>query len=496
MSSHKHICIIGGGFGGLSAAALLASRGFEVSLLEKNAGLGGRGQVWRQDGFVFDMGPSWYLMPEVFDHFFELLGKKREDYYQLQKLDPYYRVFFSKDEIVDINSNFDQTCETFEGFEKGAGNRLRDYVESARYKYDVAMRDFLYTEYRSVFQFLNRRLLTEGLRLNVFKSLDKFVQKFFSDRRARQILEYAMVFLGASPDNAPGLYSIMSHIDLNLGVFFPRGGMAALVDGFRRLAEDFGVKIYTNCEVLELQVENSQVTKAITKQGDFSADVFLANADYQHVDQKLLPKKYRTYSPAYWEKRVMAPTMFIIYLGLNRKVPELVHHNLYFSDPWSEHFDQIFKRPEWPENPCYYVSCASYDDPEVAPEGKENIFFLVPVAPDMEDSDDVREKYAEKILDHFEDLTGTTIRDAIEIRRLFSHRDFRSEYNAYKGSALGMAHTLNQTAVFRPSHRSKKLKNLYYSGQYTHPGVGVPMTIISSQVIGGKISDEYAESKQ
>ncbi|GAB6090978.1 phytoene desaturase family protein [Spirochaeta dissipatitropha] len=491
MYMKKKVCVIGGGFGGLSAASLLASKGFEVTLLEKNDGLGGRAQVWKEDGFIFDMGPSWYLMPEVFEQFFSYLGKNRSDYYELHKLDPYYRIFFSPDEIIDINGDLKRTKEIFESFESGGGARLQKYLDGAEYKYNVAMREFLYTEYRNVFQFFNRRIMLEGTRMNIFQSLDKFIGKYFQDRRAKQILEYAMVFLGASPKNAPALYSLMSHVDLNLGVYFPIGGMAALVDGFSKLAEDCGVKLLTGHEVRSLEVNNGRVTAAVTDQGKIEADIFLGNADYQHIDQKLLPEKYRSYSPGYWNKRIMAPTMFIIYLGLNRKVPELVHHNLYFSDPWDEHFDQIFKKPAWPDDPSYYVSCASHDDPLVAPEGHENIFFLVPVASGMDDNDSIRETYSEKILDHFENLIGTRIRDSIIIKRIFSHRDFSSEYNAFKGSALGIAHTLNQTAIFRPSHRSRKLSNLYFSGQYTHPGVGVPMTIISSHVIGNNIASEH-----
>ena len=488
----KSVCVIGGGFGGLSAAALLAKKGFTVTLLEKNNSVGGRAQVWRQDGFIFDMGPSWYLMPEVFDDFFTYLDKERADYYQLQKLDPYYRIFFSSDEIVDINGDLDRTKAIFDRFEPGGGERLQRYLDAARYKYDIAMREFLYTEYRGIRQFLNRRIMLEGTRMNIFQSLDRFVGKYFTDRRAKQILEYAMVFLGASPNNAPAMYSLMSHVDLNLGVYFPIGGMAAMVDGFRALAEDVGVNIVTDAEVQALDVSGGRIRAAETAKGAYEADIFLSNADYQHTDQVLLPPHARSYSPRYWEKRTMAPTMFIIYLGLNRKVPELVHHNLYFSDPWDDHFRQIFNQPGWPDAPSYYVSCASFDDDLVAPEGHENIFFLVPVAPGLDDTDDVRARYSEKILDHFEQLIGTTIRESILIQRIFSHRDFIAEYNAFKGSALGVAHTLRQTAVFRPSHRSRKVSNLFYSGQYTHPGVGVPMTIISSQVIGKNIAEQYS----
>ena len=488
----KSVCVIGGGFGGLSAAALLAHEGFEVTLLEKNDSVGGRARVWEESGFVFDMGPSWYLMPEVFEHFFERLGKRREDYYELQRLDPYYRVFFGPEEHVDITSDLQQVEELFESFETGGARQLREYLKQSEYKYNVAMEHFLYREYRTLFQFFNGRIMTEGLKLNVFSSLDRFVRKFFSDRRARQILEYAMVFLGNSPSNAPALYSIMSHVDLNLGVWFPKGGMAALVSGLRTVAEEEGVRIVTGAPVRSIVTEQGNAQAVRTDQGDFACDLVLTNADYAHAELELLSKEHRSYSGRYWNSRVLAPTMFVIYLGLSRKLHTVAHHNLYFSDPWEEHFEAIFDRPRWPERPSYYVSCASFDDEGVAPEGHENVFFLVPVAPGLEDSDEIRERYAEKVLDHFERLTGENIRDHILIRRLYSHRDFSRDYNAFRGSALGLSHTLSQTAVFRPSHRSKRVKNLYYSGQYTHPGVGVPMTFISADVVTDEILKEYA----
>lgn len=484
--------IIGGGFGGLSAAALLAKHGMDVTLLEKNDVVGGRARAWHEDGFVFDMGPSWYLMPEVFERFFEEMGTKRSDYYDLQLLDPFYRVFFSPDERVDINADLDQTRRVFESFEPDGARKLDAYLQQAKYKYDIAMNEFLYREYRSIGQFLNRRLLVEGTRLNVFSTLDKFVSRYFSDRRAKQILEYAMVFLGTSPQNAPALYSIMSHVDLNLGVYFPRGGMAALVDGMRRLAEDAGATINTNQPVTKIEVANRQAHLVRTDTDEFPTDLVITNADYHFADTQLLDAQHRSYSDRYWNSRVLAPTMFVVYLGLSKKLQSVAHHNLYFTDPWNQHFDTIFKNPAWPENPSYYVSCASYDDEAVAPAGKENIFFLVPVAPGLQDTDSLRETYADTVIRHFEQLTGEQITPHIQIRRIFSHRDFQNDYNAFKGTALGLAHTLRQTAVFRPSHRSKRVKNLFYSGQYTHPGIGVPMTLISSQVIAEQIVKEYA----
>lgn len=483
----QRACVIGGGFGGMASAALLAHQGYEVTLLEKNEGLGGRARVWNQDGFVFDLGPSWYLMPEVFERFFARLGKKREDYYKLRKLDPYYRVFFGAGDSVDIGQDHEHNRRVFESFEVGGAEKLDGYLASARFKYDVAMKEFLYKEYRSIWQFFNRRLLVDGLKLNVFTPLDKFVQRWFKSTKARQILEYAMVFLGNSPHNAPALYSIMSHVDLNLGVWFPEGGMASLVAGMEKLILELGVTVKKNCEVTAILTKGKKALGVRTASEDILADLVVANADYAHVELELLPESARSFSRKYWESRVLAPTMFVVYLGLKKKLKKVVHHNLYFSPRWDEHFDTIFKKPSWPEEPCYYVSVASYDDAAVAPEGKENMFFLVPVAPGMDDNDQLRESYAEKIIAHFEEMTGESLSDSIEIKRIYTHRDFTADYHAWKGTSLGLSHTLFQTAVFRPPMRSKKLDNLRFVGQYTHPGVGVPMTLIAAEILADSV---------
>ncbi len=488
----RNAVVIGGGFGGLSSAGLLAKQGYRVTVLEKNEVLGGRARVWETDGFVFDMGPSWYLMPEVFERYFTQLGKERKDYYDLYKLDPYYRVFFGNGaEPVDITQDHEHNRQVFESFEPGGAVKLDAYLKQAEYKYRVAMDEFLYREYRHIFQFLNWRLMTEGLKLNVFSNLDRFVRRYFTDPRARHILEYAMVFLGSSPQNAPALYSIMSHVDLNLGVYFPRGGMTKLVQGMAKAAEELGTEFRTGTPATGIGYRNGAVTEVHTPSGAVPADLVVVNADYAWADRNLLPEGMRNYSDGYWDKRVMAPTMFIIYLGLSKKVPQLVHHNLYFSPDWDGHFDAIFgKNKRWPDSPSYYVSCASHDDPGVAPEGKENIFFLVPVAAGLEDDPEFRESYAEKILDHFEGMIGERIRDHIQIKRLFSHRDFAGDYNALKGTALGISHTLGQTAVFRPRMRHRKLGNMFFAGQYTHPGIGVPMTLIASEIISDIVKRE------
>ncbi len=491
MTEKKKAVVIGSGFGGLTGAALLVKNGFDVTVLEKNDTFGGRARVWKEKGFTFDMGPSWYLMPEVFERFFSLFGRKREDYFKLLKLDPYYQVFFEGQPAVRISSDPENTRRVFDSFEPGGGKRLDEYLEQARYKYEIAMRDFLYRDYTSVFEFFNRRLLTEGLRLNVLSSLEKFVGKYFRDVRSHQILEYAMVFLGNSPRNAPALYSIMSHVDLNLGVWYPSGGFGEIVNGLVKLGTELGVKFETGREALQVVTGSGGAVRSVqTAQGEIRADVVLVNADYHHAETRLLDGPHRSYPESWWRKKVMAPSMFIAYLGLDKKLKNLVHHNLYFSRDWNAHFDTIFKKPSWPGNPCFYLSCPSVSDPLVAPAGKENLFLLVPTAPGLEDSDAVRGEYFDRTLAHVEKVTGENIRDAIGVKRVFTQRDFARDYNAYRGTALGMSHTLSQTAVFRPAHASRKVKNLYYSGHYTHPGVGIPMTFISSEVAVDRISRE------
>jgi phytoene desaturase len=484
---NKQVLVIGAGFAGLSTAALLAKEGFQVTILEKCDSPGGRARLWEKDGFAFDMGPSWYLMPEVFDAYFRLFGKERDQYYRLNKLSTHYKVFFENHDPVTITSDFDATRQVFEGFEAGAGKKLESYVANARYKYTTAMEDFLYREYRHIFQFLNWRLMTEGMRLNVFQSLDPYVRRYFSDVRARQILEYAMVFLGASPSNAPALYSLMSYLDLSDGVYFPVGGMYAIVEGLVKLCEELGVQIEYGVDVKHIDERHGVLaTIQAQKQGqhcEYRADAVVMCGDYAHADRDLLAPEKANHSRAYWDKSVLAPSMFIAYLGLNRELPELAHHNLYFSHDWDRHFDAVFKRPAWPDNPCFYLSAASKTDSRAAPKGKENLFLLVPTAPGLDDTEEVRQAYYEKALTHVEQRLGISIRSSIEVERLFSQRDFTDSYHAFKGTALGLSHTLFQTAVFRPSLRSKRVRGLFFAGQYTHPGVGVPMTFIASQVV-------------
>lgn len=487
----KRAVVIGGGYGGLSSAALLARDGWDVTLVEKLDELGGRARSWKDGGFTFDLGPSWYLMPEVFERFFSLFDKQRSDYIKLLPLDPYYKVFFGGGETAVLSPREEENIELFESFEPGGGDALVRYMDQATYKYEVAMKDFLYRSYKHLGEFFNGRLMTEGLRLGIFKKLDKFVGSYVLDRRARQILEYAMVFLGTNPVDAPAIYSIMSHVDLKLGVFFPEGGMAEAAQGFVRLCEEQGVKLVTGEEVVRIVTQNGKAVAVETTKQTYRADVVVSGADYHHIDTEVLQARDSQYSARYWKKRVVAPSMFIAYLGINRKLPNLTHHNLYFAENWHGHFDTIFKHPAWPDKPCFYLSCISKTDADSAPEGAENVFLLVPVAPGLEDTDQQREAYLAHVLEHVREVTGEDLTQDVAVQRIYSHRDFIGDYHAYKGTALGLSHTLMQTAIFRPSCRSTKVENLFFTGQYTHPGVGVPMVLIASEIVTDEIRNTY-----
>ena len=488
---NKSVVIIGGGFGGLSCAALLARDGFNVTLVEKLDSLGGRARLWEKDGFTFDLGPSWYLMPEVFEHYFSLFKKDREDYYKLAQLDPYYKVFFSENESALLSADEEKNAALFETFEKGGADNFKRYIEQSTYKYDVAMNEFLYKDYQHLTQFFNKRVMSEGLRLGVFRKLDKFVSSYVHDRRSKQILEYAMVFLGTHPEKAPAIYSIMSHVDLKLGVFFPEGGMAGAANGFAKLCKELNVNLVTGEEVTHIETSKGVATHVHTNKQSYEADIVISAADYHHTETMLLDKKDRMYSPAYWEKRVVAPSMFIVYLGINRELKNVEHHNLYFSEDWNEHFTTIFDTPSWPQDPCFYMSCISKTDKTSAPKGGENVFLLIPTAPGLADDEKVREKYLSHVLDHVKKITGEDLTKDVLVKRVYSQRDFIEDYHAFKGTALGLSHNLFQTAIFRPTNESKKVKNLYYTGQYTHPGVGVPMVLIASQILAEKIQKVY-----
>jgi phytoene desaturase len=487
----KKVIIVGTGFGGLTAAGLLARDGFDVTVIEKNDHPGGRASVWKKDGFLFDMGPSWYLMPDVFEKYFKEFGKKPSDYMKLKRLDPSYRVFFGKNDFVDISKDLDNNLKIFEKMETGASEKMKKYLQTSRYQYEIAMRDFIYKDYRHLTDFFKPKLVKEGIRLHMFDKLDNYAKRFFENDRIRKILEYTIVFLGGSPFDSPALYSLMSHVDFDLGVWYPMGGMGELAKSMYKIAKENGAEFIFNSPVKKINIENSKTTGVETDDKSYISNIVIVNADMAWTEMNLVHKEYWSYSKRYWNTRKIAPSAYLLYLGLNKKLDGLVHHNLYFDPTWENHFSQIFKNPIWPDTPSYYVSATSKTDPATAPKGHENIFVLVPVAPGLEDNEKIRNKYFNMIIEHMENLFGEHIVDSIIVKRIFAHNDFSERYNAFKGTALGLAHTLKQTAIFRPAHKSKKVKNLYYTGHYNHPGIGVPMVVISSQILGKSIQSEY-----
>jgi len=479
----KKVIIVGSGFGGLAAAGLLAHDGHDVSVIEKNEQPGGRASVWKKDGFTFDMGPSWYLMPDVFEKYFAEFGEKPQNYMELIRLDPSYRVFFSENDFVDISADLDKNLELFEQLETGAKEKMKEYLELSKYEYEIAMKDFIYKDYKHLTDFFKPKLIVEGTKLHMFEKLDGFAQRFFKSEKIRKILEYTIVFLGGSPYDSPALYSLMSHVDFNMGVWFPKNGMGKLVEAMHKIAEEQGAKFVFNEPVEKILIENGKAVGVKTSKKKYDAEIVVVNADYSWAEMNIVDKKYRSYSDKYWDKRKIAPSAYLLFLGLDKPIKRFNHHNLYFHPQWVDHFDDIFKDPKWPKDFSYYVSCITKTDPKTAPKGCENVFVLIPVAPGLKDDEKIREKYYNKTIEHMEKLAGENLRDHIIVKRIFAHTDFSNRYNAYKGTALGLAHTLMQTAIFRPKHESKKVKNLYYTGHYNHPGIGVPMVIISSQIL-------------
>ncbi len=489
----KKIIIIGSGFGGLSTAAFLAADGHDVKVIEKNDQPGGRAMVWEKNGFRFDMGPSWYTMPDIVEKFFNEFGKSAKDYYEIKRLDPSYRVFFARDDIVDLPGSLEEIYELFDEIEEDGAKKLKKFLDQAKYQYEVSVESFLYKEYRSIWDMFNLKMLLEGSKLHVFDNMDSFAKRFFKNERARKLLQYTLVFLGGAPKKTPALYALMAYIDYQLGIWYPMGGMTSMVKAIESLAKKHGASFSYNESVEKIIVKNGKACGVLTNKKEYEADIVISNADYAHTEINLLEEKYQKYKKSYWEKRTIAPSAFLLYLGLDKQIPNLKHHNLFLHNDWVEHFNVIFDKPDWPDKPSYYINCSSKTDPSVAPEGKETFFLLVPIAAGIKDSPEIRKEYSDKILSDIEKLVDFPIREHIEVSRSVSIDDYKSLYNAYQGTALGLSHTLMQTAFFRPKHRSTKVENLFYTGQYTHPGIGMPVTLISSQIVRDIIRKEYGK---
>ena len=489
---NKKVLVIGSGFAGLSAAINLADKGFDVTILEKNASIGGRARQFTDSGFTFDMGPSWYWMPDVFESFFNKFGKSVSDYYDLIRLDPSYQVVYENGEAVPIPAKMPELKALFDSLEPGSGVRLDAFMKQAAYKYEVGINQLVYKPGRSLAEFADLKLLIDVIRMDVFQSMSKHVRKYFSHPKLIQLMEFPVLFLGALPQNTPALYSLMNYADMALGTWYPKGGMYKIVEGLGKLAKDLGVKIKTSCEVKSIATDNGKVSHVVTAEGTIRADVVVAGADYNHVETKLLDQEDRNYSEKYWESRVMAPSSLLYYVGINKRLDGLLHHNLFFDTDFTPHAHDIYTSPAWPEKPLFYASLTSKTDDTVAPEGHENLFLLIPVAPGMNDTKEIQEKYFEMIFKRMEEYSGQSILDSVVYKRNFAHSDFIKDYNSFKGNAYGLANTLRQTAILKPSLKNKNLKNLYYTGQLTVPGPGVPPSLISGIVVADAVVKDFA----
>jgi phytoene desaturase len=412
------------------------------------------------------------------------------DYYDLIRLDPSYCIYFGKDDVMNVPANMSELEAMFESYEKGSSQNLRKFLNEAEYKYEVGINEMVFKPSHSIFEFADLRIVKAMFRLQMFQNMSSHVRKLFKNQKLIELLEFPVLFLGATPENTPAMYSLMNYADLALGTWYPKGGMYKIIEGMVALAEEKGVKFKYNQPVTSITVPNGHASEVITPTDSYIVDAVVAGADYHHIDQEVLAPKNRQYSEKYWDKRTMAPSSLLFYLGVNKKLDNLLHHNLFFDKDFKQHAHEIYEDAQWPSDPLFYVCVTSKTDDSAAPEGCENVFVLVPLAPDLEDTEELREKYYHMVMDRLEDLTGQTVRDSVIYKRSYAHKDFKADYNAFKGNAYGLANTLMQTAFLKPKLKHKKISNLYFTGQLTTPGPGVPPSLISGQVVANELYKE------
>lgn len=473
----------------------MAKYGWKVTVLEKHDTPGGRARQLKAEGFTFDMGPSWYWMPDVFERFFNSFGKKVSDYYTLHRLDPSFRIYFGNKEI-NVPADYNALKELFESIEPGSAEQLDKFLREAEYKYKIGMHKLVYKPGQSFFEYFDIDLLSGIFRLDVFNSIKSHVGKYFKSKELHQLMEFPVLFLGALPEKIPALYSLMNYAAIKGGTWYPEGGMYSIVKAMYQLALELGVQFYFDQNVTEIIIEKNAAKKVAAKTSKaqiptinyFDADVVIGGADYHHIESVMLRREFRSYSENYWNDRVMAPGCLIYYVGINKRLKNILHHSLFFDTSFEKHGKEIYETKEWPTNPLFYVSATSVTDDTVAPKECENLFFLIPVAAGLtNDSNEVREKYFDMIVKRMEERTGEYFRENVIYKKSFAHSDFIHEYNAFKGNAYGLANTLMQTAILKPSCRSKKVKNLFYTGQLTVPGPGVPPSLISGEVVAKEV---------
>ena len=477
---NRSVHIIGSGFSSLSAASYLAKAGYKVTVLEKNDTLGGRARQYKNMGFTFDIGPTWYWMPDVFEKFFADFGKKPNDFYQLDRLKPGYQVYFDVNDSITVPGNLDAIYKIFEDEEKGSSKHLKSFLASARENYDIAVKKMVYKPGISPLELVSTETIARVSQF--FSTIRKDVRKNIKSNKLIQILEFPVLFLGAKPSNNPAFYNFMNYADFGLGTWHPKGGMYKVVEGMVSLAKSLGVEFVTNAAVDKIVTDSNNAVKALQVNGEeIATDLVLSGADYHHTEQ-LLDNNLRQYSEKYWSKKTFAPSSLLFYVGFDKKIKNVCHHTLFFDTDFDIHAKDIYDTPKWPKNPLFYASFSSITDDSLAPEGKEAGTFLIPLAPGLEDTEELREKYFNKILVRLEKLTGQDVRKSIIFNKSFCVNDFIKEYNSYKGNAYGLANILMQTAFLRPKIKSKKVKNLYFTGQLTVPGPGVPPALISGKI--------------
>jgi phytoene desaturase len=477
------IAVIGAGFSGLSAAAYLSAAGHNVQVYEKNTSAGGRArQLVTDNGYVFDMGPSWYWMPDIFERFFHDFGYSVSDFYQLKLLDPSFDIIFDNQERMSIPENYGALRTLFESIEPGSSLQLDKFMEEAGYKYDIGMRSFSYMPGLSLAEFADIRLIYRALRLNLFSSFSSHIRKYFAHPKLIALMEFPVLFLGAMPRDTPALYSLMNYAGLKLGTWYPGGGFGQVINSIRELASRHGAEFLFNSPVEKIVVKNNKVTGIVIDGVHLPCDAVLATADYHYVENVLLPKSVANYNEAYWQKKTFAPSCLIYFLGITKRINKLSHHTLFFDEDLIQHAKEIYKSPQWPTKPLFYVCCPSRSDDGMAPAGHENLFLLMPIAPGLGDNENLREIYFEIMMNRIEKYAGTDIRPYIDFKKSYSVSDFKNDYHSYKGNAYGLANTLFQTAILKPKITNRKIKNLFYAGQLTVPGPGVPPSLISGKI--------------
>jgi len=486
----KKVGIIGAGLSSLYAACYLAKKGYSVDVYDKNKMAGGRSQVYKDSGYTFDMGPSWYWMPDVIDRLFSELEENRSDYFQLKRLDPAYKVFWENNESTSIPAEKDKLLNLFDGFEADGGHKLERFLEDAKMKYNTSMHSFIEIPGIKISELIKFDILKGALKLDMFKSVEKDVSNRFTSEKAQSILNFPVLFLGERASKIPALYTLMNYADLELGTWYPEGGMNAIANALEKIGKNYGVRYHYESPVSEIIAENKKAKGLKVKDEILNFDGIIAGADYHHVEQHLLPKEYRRYDENYWDKRKMAPSSLLFYIGFSEKVSGLEHHNLFFDEKLEQHGKEIYETPKWPSKPLFYVCAASKTDESIAPVGHENLMILMPIAPNLEDSTENQENYFDLIISRMEKQLGRELKSIINYKRSFSVNDFKSTYNAFKGNAYGLANTLNQTAHLKPKLQSK-LKNLYFCGQLTVPGPGIPPALISGKIAAKQLMTEY-----